>query len=41
MAGLSGNLLKYPSLANDLQLNDKVIKHYIEILELMFIVQRM
>ena len=40
MAGLTGNLLKYASLANDLQLNDKVIKQYVEILELMFIVQR-
>jgi predicted AAA+ superfamily ATPase len=40
LAGLSGNLLKYASLANDLQLNDKVIKTYIEILELMFIVHR-
>lgn len=40
LAGLSGNLLKYANLANDLQLNDKVIKSYIEILELMFIVQR-
>ncbi|MDA1372063.1 MAG: ATP-binding protein [Proteobacteria bacterium] len=40
LAGLSGNLLKYANLANDLQLNDKVTKSYIEILELMFIVQR-
>ncbi len=40
LAGLTGNLLKYASLANDLQLNDKLIKTYIEILELMFIVHR-
>jgi uncharacterized protein len=40
LAGLSGNLLKYASLANDLELNDKVIKSYIEILELMFIMRR-
>ena len=40
LAGLSGNLLKYASVANDLELNDKVVKMYIEILELMFIVRR-
>lgn len=40
LAGLSGNLLKYASLANDLQINDKLTKSYIEILELMFIMQR-
>ena len=41
LAGLSGNLLKYSSIANDLALNDKLVKSYIEILDLMFIVKRM
>lgn len=40
LAGLSGNMLKYSNIANDLELNDKVVKSYIEILELMFIVRR-
>lgn len=40
LAGLSGNLLKYASISNDLMLDDKVVKSYIEILELMFIVKR-
>lgn len=40
LAGLSGNLLKYANVANDLNLDDKVIKSYIEILDLMFIVKR-
>jgi len=40
LAGLSGNLLKYSNIANDLELNDKLVKNYIEILELMFIVRR-
>ena len=39
-AGLSGNLLKYASVANDLAQNDKVIKSYIEVLEWMFIIKR-
>ena len=33
LAGLSGNLLKYANLANDLELNDEVVKSYCEILE--------
>ena len=41
LAGLSGNLLKYNSVSNDLSLDDKVIKSYIEILELMFIIKRL
>lgn len=41
LAGLSGNLLKYASIANDLGLDDKLVKSYIEILELMFIVKRL
>jgi predicted AAA+ superfamily ATPase len=40
LAGLSGNLLKYASIANDLAVNDKVVKSYIEVLEWMFIVKR-
>lgn len=40
LAGLSGNLLKYSNIANDLELDDRLVKHYIEILELMFIVRR-
>ena len=40
LAGLSGNLLKYSSIANDLELDDRLSKSYIEILELMFIVRR-
>jgi uncharacterized protein len=40
LAGLCGNLLKYASIANDLGQNDKVVKSYIEVLELMFIVRR-
>ena len=40
-AGLSGNLLKYASIANDLAQNDKVVKSYIEALEWMFIIKRL
>jgi predicted AAA+ superfamily ATPase len=40
LAGLSGNLLKYANIANDLELDDRLSKSYIEILELMFIVRR-
>ena len=40
LAGLSGNLLKYASVGNDLRLNDRMVKRYIETLELMFVVQR-
>lgn len=40
LAGLSGNLVKYANIANDLCQEDKVIKTYIEILELMFFVKR-
>jgi predicted AAA+ superfamily ATPase len=39
LAGLSGNLMKYASIANDLGQNDKVVKSYIEALEWMFIVK--
>ncbi len=40
LAGLSGNLLKYSNVANALELKDKLVKNYIEILELMFILRR-
>lgn len=41
LSGLSGNLLKYSNVSNDLGLEDKLVKTYIEILELMFIVKRL
>lgn len=41
LAGLSGNLLKYASISNDLGLDDKLIKSYIEVLDLMFIIKRL
>ena len=40
LAGRSGNLLRYASLANDLELNDKLVKSYVEVLELMFLIRR-
>lgn len=40
LAGLSGNLLKYASISNDLALDDKLTKAYVGILELMFILRR-
>lgn len=40
LAGISGNLLKYANISNDIGENDKLIKAYIEILELMFIIKR-
>ena len=40
LAGLSGSLIKYSNVANDLALDDRLAKSYIEILELMFIVRR-
>ena len=40
LAGLCGNLLKYANIANDLDMNDRSVKNYIEILDLMFIVRR-
>ncbi len=39
LAGLSGNLIKYSNISNDIGEEDKLIKSYIEILELMFIVK--
>lgn len=40
LAGISGNLLKYSSISNDIGEDEKLIKTYIEVLELMFIVKR-
>ena len=40
LAGRSGGLLRYASLANDLELNDKLAKSYVEVLELMFLIRR-
>ncbi len=41
LAGISSNLLKYSSVSNDLAIDEKTIKSYIEILDLMFIVRRL
>ncbi|MBU1568077.1 MAG: ATP-binding protein [Proteobacteria bacterium] len=40
LAGLTGNLIKYANIANDLSQDDKTVKRYMEILELMFIIRR-
>lgn len=40
LCGLAGNLIKYSNIANDLGQEDKVIKNYMEILELMFFIKR-
>lgn len=40
LAGMTGNLIKYANIANDLSQDDKTVKKYIEILELMFIIRR-
>lgn len=39
LAGLASNLMKYSNISNDLGKDDKLIKSYIEILELMFIIK--
>ncbi len=39
LAGLSGNLIKYSNISNDIGQHDQVIKAYIEMLELMFIIK--
>jgi predicted AAA+ superfamily ATPase len=41
LAGMSGNLVKYANIANDLSQDDKTVKRYMEILELMFIIHRL
>ena len=40
LAGASGNLLRYANIANDLELDDRLSKRYVELLELMYIVRR-
>lgn len=40
LAGLTGNLIKYANITNDLSQDDKTVKRYMEILELMFIIRR-
>ena len=40
LAGLTGNLIKYANIANDLSQDDKTVKRYMEMLELMFIIRR-
>ena len=40
LAGVSGNLLKYANVANDLALDDRLSKRYVEMLELMYLVRR-
>ena len=40
LAARSGNLLRYAGLANHLELNDKLVRSYVEILELMFLIRR-
>lgn len=41
LAGMTGNLIKYANIANDLSQDDKTVKRYVEILELMFIIHRL
>jgi predicted AAA+ superfamily ATPase len=40
LAGMTGNMIKYANIANDLSQDDKTVKRYMEILELMFIIHR-
>jgi len=41
LAGLSGNLVKYAAISGDLRQDDKTVKRYMEVLELMFILHRL
>jgi uncharacterized protein len=41
LAGMTGNLLKYAGIAENLGQDDKTVKRYMEILELMFIIRRL
>ena len=41
LAGTSGNLLRYSNIANDLELDDRLSKRYVEVLELLHIVRRL
>jgi hypothetical protein len=40
LAGMTGNMIKYANIANDLSQDGKTVKRYMEILELMFIIRR-
>lgn len=40
LAGMSGNLIKYANIADNIGFDDKTVKKYMQILELMFIVKR-
>ena len=40
LAGLSGNLLRYASVGNDLQLTDRLVRSYVGVLELLFLLRR-
>lgn len=39
LAGLAGNLIKYSNISNDIKEDDKLIKSYMDVLELMFIIK--
>ncbi|RLB95209.1 MAG: ATP-binding protein [Deltaproteobacteria bacterium] len=41
LAGLSGNLVKYAAISRNLRQDDKTVKRYMEVLELMFILHRL
>jgi len=41
LAGLSGNLIKYAAISKILKQDDKTVKRYMEVLELMFILHRL
>ena len=41
LAGLSGNLLKYASVGNDLAQDSRVVKSYMDALEWMFLIKRL
>jgi len=41
LAGMTGNLIKYANIASDLSQDDKTVKKYMEMLELMFIIRRL
>jgi len=40
LAGMSGNLIKYANIANKIGFDDKTVKKYMQILELMFIIKK-
>jgi len=41
LAGMTGNLIKYAKISNNLGQDDKTVKRYMEILDLMFIIRRL